>query len=271
MFEGVYPSGNFSWHHLWFIAYLYLIALIISPFLNFLRSSRFCKGAALMAKPLTRRFGMNLVIIPLILSQIVLRNYFETETNTLYNDWASICFYLIFFLTGFIFITRSEVADALVRYRHIYLTETLFFSAVMFVVPEFAVSERTAEIIFDVSQVIISWTCSAAVIGFARRYLNFDSQFRKSANEAIYPFYLLHQPLLVVTGYLITAVAVSDWLKALLIMALTLVLFIIPYRYIIRPNDIFRVVFGMKIKGRKVRMESLSINHESEVKEAAWV
>lgn len=32
MFEGIYPEGNFSWHHLWFIAYLFVIALFISPF-----------------------------------------------------------------------------------------------------------------------------------------------------------------------------------------------------------------------------------------------
>ena len=29
MFDGVYPEGNFSWHHLWFILYLFTIALII--------------------------------------------------------------------------------------------------------------------------------------------------------------------------------------------------------------------------------------------------
>lgn len=40
MFKGIYPEGNFSWHHLWFIAYLFVIALILSPFLNILRSSR---------------------------------------------------------------------------------------------------------------------------------------------------------------------------------------------------------------------------------------
>ena len=43
MFEGIYPEGNFSWHHLWFIAYLFVISLFISPFLNFLRGRRLSK------------------------------------------------------------------------------------------------------------------------------------------------------------------------------------------------------------------------------------
>ncbi len=30
MFDGIYPEGNFSWHHLWFILYLFVIALLVS-------------------------------------------------------------------------------------------------------------------------------------------------------------------------------------------------------------------------------------------------
>ncbi len=37
MFDGIYPEGNFSWHHLWFIVYLFIISLFISPFLRFFR------------------------------------------------------------------------------------------------------------------------------------------------------------------------------------------------------------------------------------------
>ena len=268
MFEGVYPSGNFSWHHLWFIAYLYVIALIISPFLNLFRSSKFGRLAGRLAGILTRRLGMNLILIPLLFSQVILRNYFETETHALYNDWASIAFYLIFFLAGFIFISRQEVANALARHRKIYLAETVFFTAVMFIVPRLTGSERTGEIIYDVSEIIVSWTCSVAAIGYARRYLNFDSSFRKSANEAIYPFYLLHQPLLVLTGYIITDLGMYDWLKALLIMASSFMLFILPYRYLIRPYNILRVIFGMKMTRRNMTTISLSINQESLGQEA---
>jgi glucan biosynthesis protein C len=268
MFEGVYPSGNFSWHHLWFIAYLYVIALIISPFLNFLRSARFSRVAGRMTRILIRPLGMNLILIPLLLSQIILRNYFETETNALFNDWASITFYLIFFLAGFIFIARQEVADALAGYRKIYLAETVLFTLIMYMVPGLTGSERTGEIIYDVSEVIISWTCSVAAIGYARRYLNFDSSFRKNANEAIYPFYLLHQPLIVVTGYLITGLDINDLLKALLIMGFSFVLFILSYRFLIRPYSIFRVIFGMKMTRGNMKTISLSVNHVSFGKEA---
>ena len=28
-FEGIYPSGNFSWHHLWFLPYLFVYSLLL--------------------------------------------------------------------------------------------------------------------------------------------------------------------------------------------------------------------------------------------------
>src|SRR5688572_7613958 len=35
-----YPEGSFSWHHLWFVAYLLIYSLIAIPFLKFLRSPK---------------------------------------------------------------------------------------------------------------------------------------------------------------------------------------------------------------------------------------
>jgi len=31
---GIYPSGNFSWHHLWFLAYLFVYNVILAPVLR---------------------------------------------------------------------------------------------------------------------------------------------------------------------------------------------------------------------------------------------
>ena len=97
MFEGIYPEGNFSWHHLWFIAYLFVISLFISPFLNFLRSERFQRFTTRIEKIVIKPFALNIFIIPLLLSQIILRPFFETETNDLVNDWASITIILFSF------------------------------------------------------------------------------------------------------------------------------------------------------------------------------
>jgi glucan biosynthesis protein C len=257
MFEGFYPQGNFSWHHLWFIAYLFVIALIISPFLNMLRSTRFMAMVGNMEHIFTRPFGLNVVIIPLLVSQVILRNFFETETHDLVNDWASITSYLIFFIAGFILLPVKSIAGAMARYRRLYLSETAVMMTVMIMVQNQVDTVRTAEVIYDVASLVMSWTCAVAVTGYARKYLDRTSSFRKTANEAIYPFYLLHQPALVITGYVFVNMSIPVLLKVILIFTTSLSLIISVYWFLIRPFNVTRILFGMKPLRKKEKTDAL--------------
>ena len=59
--------------------------------------------------------------------------------------------------------------------------------AVMLIFRGRANSVRAAEIIYDVAALAMSWTCAVTVAGYGRKYLDRNSWFRKTANEAIYP------------------------------------------------------------------------------------
>ena len=246
MFEGVYPEGNFSWHHLWFILYLFVMALIISPFLNMLRSSRFMAMVGNLEHILTKPFGLNTVIIPLFISQVILRNFFEQETHALFNDWATFTYYLIFFIAGFILLPVRSIAGAMTKYRRLYLAETALMMTVMLLLQGSADSVRAAEIGYDVAAIVMSWTCAVAVAGYARKYLDRNSSFRKTANEAIYPFYLLHQPVLVITGYMVVRLSIPVVWKVILVMATSLILIVSVYWFLVRPFNVTRILFGMK-------------------------
>lgn len=265
MFEGVYPEGNFSWHHLWFIAYLFVIALIITPFLNMLRSSRFMAIVGNLENLFTRPLGLNTVIIPLLISQIILRNYFEQETHALFDDWATFTAYLIFFLAGFILLPVKSIAGAMTRYRRLYLAETVIMITVMLLVRGRTGEARSAEIIYDVAALAMSWTCAVAVTGYGRKYLDRNSSFRKTANEAIYPFYLLHQPALVITGYLVVNLSIPVVWKVSLVMISSLILIISVYRFLVRPFNVTRVLFGMKPQF-KSPINKLNVMKTKEVK-----
>jgi hypothetical protein len=254
MFQGTYPEGNFSWHHLWFIAYLFVIALLISPFLNFLRSARFGRFIIRIEGFITKPLALNILIIPLILSQILLRRYFEVNTNDLINDWASMALYIIFFLTGFIFLPSQNISEAIRKQRLLYLAETIAVTTIMFKVPYITGSERTGEIIWDVSSIFVALTCGITALGFAKQYLNRDSKFRKLANEAIFPFYLLHQPVIVVVGYFIVGMHIPVLLKFALITLTSFSIVTGLYWLLIRRFNFLRLIFGMKMI-RKVKQE----------------
>jgi len=199
----------------------------------------------------TRPLGLNLIIIPLLLSQIILRNYFETETHALFNDWATITSYLIFFLAGFILLPVKSITGAMTKYRGLYLAETAIMMTVMIMVQDQVDTARTAEVIYDVAALAMSWTCAVAVAGYARKYLDRTSSFRKTANEAIYPFYLLHQPALVITGYVFVNLSIPVLLKVILIFTTSLCMILSVYWFLIRPFNTTRVLFGMKPLGKK--------------------
>lgn len=251
MFEGIYPSGNFSWHHLWFIAYLFVMALFLSPFLGFVRSIRFQSFRTWLEKRVTRRFGLNLVLIPLFLSQIILRPFFPDETHDLVHDWASFTFSFIFFVSGFALLSSRIIGDAIKNQRWWYLGESVLATTFMFLTPTIFTDRATLDIAWDYSAIVVSWSCSITAIGFARRYLNRDSGFRKLANEAIYPFYLLHQPIIIVIAFYMVQWNIPVVWKALFITLTSFSLTVSVYWFLIRPFNVTRVIFGMKPKGAR--------------------
>jgi glucans biosynthesis protein C len=257
MFEGFYPEGNFSWHHLWFIVYLFIIALFISPFLGILRSARFARFTSRIEGFLTKPLALNILIIPLILSQIILRPYFDVNTNDLIHDWASMALYIIFFMSGFILIPNKNITESIRQQRFLYLAETVVITIIMFWLPSRAGSESMGDLIWEVSSVYIALTCGITAIGFAKHYLNRDSKFRKLANEAIFPFYLLHQPVIVVVGYYVVDFHIPVLLK---VVSITISSFAVTsglYWLLVRRINFLRLIFGMKmIKKEKPEPEA---------------
>lgn len=253
MFEGIYPAGNFSWHHLWFIVYLFVIALLISPFLRMLRSARFAGFIRGIEGFLTKPFALNILIVPLILSQVLLRPYFELNTNDLIHDWASMAIYIIFFLTGFALLPHKNIIEAIRKQRLLFLAETVILSIVMFWLPSRVGSEKMGDLIWDVSSVYIALTCGITALGFAKHHLNFDSKFRKLANEAIFPFYLLHQPVIVVVGYNVVGLSIPVLLKVGIIAFSSFAITAFLYWSLIRRLNFLRLIFGMKMVKKEMR------------------
>ena len=132
------------------------------------------------------------------------------------------------------------------KYRLLYLAEVIAVTIVMFKVPYMARSEESGEIIRDVSSIFLAWSCAVTAIGFAKQYFNKNSPLRKLANEAIYPFYLLHQPVIVITGYFTIQLDVAVAWKVIIVLLSSFTLTTSIYWFLIRPFNLTRIIFGMK-------------------------
>jgi peptidoglycan/LPS O-acetylase OafA/YrhL len=246
MFEGIYPEGNFSWHHLWFIVYLFIISLIISPFLKLLRGEGFKRFSERLARFAKKPLALNVVVILIVGSELLLRPYFPDNTHALVDDWAAMAFYVIFFLSGFVLLSNKSIIESIRKQRNLYLAEATIATIVMFSSPQLFERGPALDLAWGLSSIFLAWSCGLAAIGYARQYLNRDSRFRKLANEAIYPFYLLHQPVILVIGFFLIKVQMPDLVRFLVLTASSFMISAILYWYLVRPFNLMRIIFGMK-------------------------
>lgn len=246
MFEGVYPSGNFSWHHLWFIAYLFIISLFIAPFLKLFKSNGYLRFSIWLERFAGRPLALNVVVVILIVSQVLLRPYFPDDTHALVNDWAAMAFYIIFFLAGFMLLSNKNIIESIRRQKNLFLAEAAIATTIMFSSPHLFADESMADLVWGISSIILAWSCGLAAIGYAKQYLNRDTLFRKVANEAIYPFYLLHQPVILILGFFLNRTEMPDFYRFIILTISSFGITSVLYWFLVRPFNVTRVVFGMK-------------------------
>jgi len=253
MFDGgPYPVGNISWHHLWFILYLFIISLLITPFLNYTKSGHYNMVRGKLIAIVSKKRGLNWMLPVIIVSQVILRQYFPNSTHALYNDWAYFTYYLLFFISGFMLFTSNKVISSIANNRRLYLYQTIIFTAILFLLPTiFGQPTIVQDYARGITEMVISLSCGITAIGYFKKYFNKDHKYRKVMNEAIYPFYLLHQPALIFVGYVVLKWDMSYGLQALLITLISLVSIIITYWFIIRKFNFLRMAFGMKRKQKK--------------------
>jgi len=253
-----YPGGSFSWHHLWFILYLFLYSLIAIPFLKYLHSEKSLRFRERVYKILSR--PVTILFLPaiiILITQIILRPYFPEETHNLIQDWAYFTFYFLFFLFGMLCYSNPNLWESIGANRRYLLVAGLFI-----LVPFYGIYLHFREIIhlpwdmdiietaFDVVAIFLSWFTVITVIAYGQHYLNKPHPWLKYVNEGLYPFYILHQTVIISIGYYICQLDWSIAVKFFSISFLTLISCIVFYALVIRTNNMMRLFFGVKTKDK---------------------
>jgi len=247
LFDGIYPTGNFSWrHHLWFLSYLFIISLIILPFLNFFRSHKYYLLREKLLSISSKKMGMNWIIIVLLITQYITHQLFPDKSSFIFINWINFFFYFIFFLMGLVLISSDKLIEKIEGQKKLYLIQTILSSTFLISIKYIFNDPLIEDFLQEITKTIVTLSIGITVLGYARKYLNKDSKYRKEMNDAIYPFYLLQQPVIVIVGYFIIQWDLPIELKILLLLILSFSLIVIIYWFIIRPINILRVIFGLK-------------------------
>ncbi len=248
-----YPKGSFSWHHLWFVAYLLVFSLVLIPFLRFVRSPKSEKFKEKINGWLSSPAG--LLFLPsliMLLTQAILRPWFLDEKHD-FTDLAFIIFYMSFFFFGILCYSDSRIWNSMVSNRKHFLLATILilfpFYTLYFHFRDLITlpwSDDTVETLFDITGIFLSWFTIITLIGFGQQYLNRPHPWLKYVNEGLYPFYILHQTVIIVIGYYICQLPWGIQGKFWTIAFLTLVSCLLIFFLLIRPFRLMRFLFGMK-------------------------
>jgi glucans biosynthesis protein C len=255
-FEGLYGfGGNFAWMglHLWYLEMLFIFSLLCLPLLWWLRRG---SGAPLLdrlGRLLARPGGAYMLALPVLLSAVSL----SPEQPLGMRAWGgwSIVSHLLFFLGGFLIVACEEAQEQIQRMRWASLGAggALAVALAVLTMPagdpafgsgEFALVAALAG--------LNAWCWILAIWGFARKRLSAGRPALLYANEAVLPFYILHQTVLLSVGYVVVRWAIPDLLKWAVISLAALAVIAALYA-LIRRFNVLRILFGMKPLARAAR------------------
>lgn len=243
-----YPAGSFSWHHLWFIFYLFLYNLMLTPVFKWLLGE---KGKRVMQAMQWLGHGKRiyLLLLPsmIIFASLILR---FPPTNDLINDWCHFFYWLSFLVAGFLCIAIPGVMDSLERNRRFSLALGLL-SIILVNYLRWNNQEpgRDASVAlygYLAMYPVIAWGWLLAAIGYGKKYLNKPHPVLNYLNNAAYPFYILHQTVIIIIVYYVVQTKETTGMKYIFTIIVSLLLSWLIYHLFIRPYRITCFLFGMK-------------------------
>jgi peptidoglycan/LPS O-acetylase OafA/YrhL len=97
----------------------------------------------------------------------------------------------------------------------------------------------------------VIYTCSrwfwvVGILGLGHHFLNATNRILRYANEAAFPFYILHYPVITLVGYLLLSWNAAVAVKYSVIVVLTIAVTLVLFQVLIRHFNPLRFLFGMK-------------------------
>jgi glucans biosynthesis protein C len=240
-----YPEGNTTWHHLWFVAYLFVFSLLSLPFLAWIQTERGKARLESWRCRLGQNYRVYLLILPLAVIQISLRRYWPTHQN-LVSDWANFCFQLFHFWCGILIAAHPGLWRRVENLRKTSLILGLGTLAVLLVDDVMGVRGGYPYPIEYALLSCLTWFWILAILGYGKHLLNFRNRLLDYANEGIYPFYILHQTVIIVLGYHVITWPLGPAVKFLLLLFFSFALTAAIYETLIRRWEWVRPCFGLK-------------------------
>lgn len=238
---GILPHIDVN--HLWYLRELWtfsIIMLCLSPLLN----SRFVQAGVDWLANKAGFFG--LYFLPLI-PVIIVSAAFPDD-----KDQIGFTFLIYGYLIGW----NMNLWEQIKRYRRIYLSIAVAsYIAILFAyfivwLDPILKAMWWAEWLGLIAA-FNTWSAVLAMLGYAAEYLNKPGPKLSYLSDAVLPYYILHQSIIVVMAYWLASFQLGPVLEPLIIVVATFAGCIAGYE-IIRRVNLLRPLFGLKWESGKI-------------------
>jgi glucan biosynthesis protein C len=248
-FPGFSPRWWGYGYHLWFLGFLFCFALITLPFFLWLKKKTGVSFLSWMAKLCEHRGGLLLIIIPFAAVKLLL-----VPLAPLEHDWADFIFQMCFFALGYILFADERFISAIRRDWLILLTfPTVIVLGLLGMyladLPVLSWSEAPGIPQFYLLQIfvtIIAVCYSLTMLFVGMRLLDFSNRWLRYGQEAALPFFVLHQPVIIVIAFFVVQWNADILVKLPVVVLSSFAVTIGLYELIIRRINPLRLLFGMK-------------------------
>jgi hypothetical protein len=239
------------WLHLWFLGYLFAITAVCVPVLVWLRKPAGRRMTSWLVSVASRKGGLLLLAIPLVLTQVVLRPRFPA-----YQDWADVATYGLAFLWGAIAFSDPRFAVAIRQQIRWLLAAGLLATLGIGWLVYFAHINPAgdsgaapgAQVADAIVWSVFVWSWLLAVMYLGIRWLNSPNRGLRYAEESILPVYVIHHPLVLVVASFVVTWNLGVWPKFLVILVVVANLTLAVYEFGVRRWRVTRLLFGLGTK-----------------------
>jgi glucans biosynthesis protein C len=244
-----YPDGSLTWSHMWFIVYLLTFIILLIPFFSIIKIKWIEKYKNQLSNALSSKYLILLVcLIQYSIYHLFYLKY--PEQGSLVEDWFVFNSSITYLILGYLFASSTLFWENCERYRKVNLTIAIISSIALFTyyylpnaLPKKDGVETQLYFLLDAIQI---WSIILSIIGFAKKYLNNSYNILQYLNQAVFPFFIIHQTIIVALGYWIVQLNVSILSKYLLLSICSSMLIFGIYEFIIRRTKLTRFLYGMK-------------------------
>lgn len=244
-----------TWNHLWYLAYLWVYTLVLALLMPMLDTAAVHRAV----ERFTRAPAPLLIGLPSLLSfgWVAWLDPRFPSTNLLFGDWYQHAKYGTVFLAGYLLARATPFWARVVELRRITLLVAVIAAGWYFgirilgrVLPGDSLLRQWPDSVWTLqvmaSQSLYLWAVLLSLLGWAKVYLDRPFRWLPYCTEAVYPWYILHQSLIIALLFWLKPLHLGPWWEPLLVLAGTVAGCLLLHEGLIRRVAWLRPLFGVR-------------------------